>query len=189
MYSRQLLQYVQRLRWVVPLCLAGLVVFYELGPALWINNHFGQTYHLLAETLFYGTLGPLLSFLVLDVLRRWMLEREARELQDRVLQQTQEQVRISRGLNDDALQTLFAAGILLSSLKKIQPDLPADTAASIHETEVALDRAIVQLRKNLENQHGGKRSHEQSPAPNKMPHQKPNGHDNQVASKSYAGRS
>jgi hypothetical protein len=47
---------------------------------------------------------------------------------------------------------LFAASILLASLKSNWDDLPPDARYNLLETEQALDRAIQQLRDHLQAQ-------------------------------------
>ena len=141
------LDVLQRL---VPMALVLLVVFYELGPARWVYDSLGESYHFLAEMLFYGTIGPILAFLVLHFLARWLEERETTEAQAQVLAQTREHARISHELSDDALQTLFAASTLLATLKSHSPHLPPEAASTLSQTEQALERAIQQLRDHLQ---------------------------------------
>jgi len=127
-----------------------LVVVYEVGPARWIQDGVGDAYHFVAEILFYGTVGPLLAFLLLRFLGRWLEERETSELQARVLAQAREHAQVSRELSDDALQTLFAASMLLASLKSTLPDLPPEAASALREMQQSLDRVIRQLSDHLQ---------------------------------------
>jgi signal transduction histidine kinase len=143
---------VRWLRHILPAGLLLLVVIYEIGPAYWIHNAFGEQYHFLAEILVYGTVGPVLAFLLLDLLDRWLEERETTEAQAQRLAQIDAHAKISQQLNDDALQMLFAASILLASLKSNWDDMPPDTRYNLLETEQALDRAIQQLRDHLQAQ-------------------------------------
>ncbi len=138
------------LKWLAPASLVFLVVVYELGPSRWIHNRLGADYHFVVEILVYGTAGPALAFLVLHLLDQWLQERETTELQALVLAHARERVRISRELNDDALQILFAASTLLATLKTAASDLPPETAAALRETEQALSNAIQQLRDHLQ---------------------------------------
>jgi hypothetical protein len=72
-----------RVRWlrrILPVGLLLLVVIYEIGPAYWIHDALGEQYHFLAEILVYGTVGPVLAFLLLDLLDRWLEERETTKL-------------------------------------------------------------------------------------------------------------
>ena len=137
------------LKWLVPAGLMLIVAIYELGPARWILNALGARYHLVAEILVYGTLGPALAFVLLDLLGRWLEERETSELQAKVLAQAREHVRVSRQLNDDALQTLFAASLLLDTIESGARDLPPGVAVQLQAAARALDRAIQQLHAEL----------------------------------------
>ncbi len=143
---------VHLLQRVIPIGLFLLVVLYEIGPARWILNTAGETYHLLADMLAYGLVGPVLAYLLLHFLERWIEERETSELQARLLAHTRELARLSHELSDDALQTLFGASVMLATLKASLADMPPNTASAVQQTEAALDRAIQQIRDHLENQ-------------------------------------
>lgn len=143
---------VRLLQRVIPIGLMLLVVIYEIGPARWILERVGEDYHLTADILIYGLIGPVLAYLFLHFLERWLEERETSELQARLLAHTREQVRVSQELSDQALQTLFAASVLLATLKASLTELPPDKTSALQQTEQALDRAIQQIRIHLENQ-------------------------------------
>lgn len=140
------------LKWLVPAGMVLLVVVFELGPSRWIHNTLGFGDHLWVEILFYGTVGPVLAYVLLDLWDRWLEERETSDLQAAILIQARERARLSLELSDGALQTLFAASALLSSLKSNLPDLPPEAAAQLANTERALDQAIRQLHAHLLNQ-------------------------------------
>ncbi|MBI4768852.1 MAG: hypothetical protein HY784_00175 [Chloroflexi bacterium] len=120
----------------MPVGLLLLVVVYEAGPARWIHDRLGDNYHFVAEVLFYGTTGPALAFVLLDFLGRWLEERETSELQAQVLAQARERAKISHQLSDDALQTLFAASALLTSLESSLPESRAQVRMGA-ESEVS----------------------------------------------------
>lgn len=152
--SEGLTQWVQAhlplLSWVVPLAMFALVVGYEVGPSRWIHESMGYRYHLAAEILFYATLGPALAFAILKLLQRWLEERDTSDLQAHLLARTRAEAEGSRQLNDDALQVLFAAGVLIDSLKvgndhALHPNL----RDQIEQTEKALQEAVAQLRSHL----------------------------------------
>jgi signal transduction histidine kinase len=139
------------LRWLVPAGLLLLVVAYEIGPARWIHDRLGATFHFAAEILVYGTVGPVLAFVLLDFLGRWLEERETSELQAQVLARAREQARLNYQLSDDTLQALFAASVRLTTLEASLPDLPPEAAAQLRETQAALNQAIQQLHARLLN--------------------------------------
>lgn len=147
----KLYERIRLLRWILPLATAILVAFYELGLAPWIHADLSHRYHILIDILFYCSIGPFLAFLFLDILARWLEERETSDLQARVLAQAQEQANISRKLSDEALQVLFAVSVLLASLKITLAELTPESSSALSDTERALNGAIQQLRNHLQN--------------------------------------
>ena len=137
------------LRWIIPTGLMLLVIAYEIGPARWINGRFGFSYHLAAEILLFGTVGPLLAFVLLDFLARWLDERDTSDLQAQLLAQTREQAQTGHRLCDDALQALFAAGAIIASLKPDSESSP-DLAAHVEAAERQLSQTVKKLRSHLE---------------------------------------
>jgi signal transduction histidine kinase len=133
------------IQWLAPIGMALLVILYEVGPARWIDIRFGFQYHFLAEILLYGTLGPLLVFALMVLLRRWLEERETSDLQAQVLEQVKEHARISHEVTDDALQAIFASSVFLSTLEAKIPDLPPDIAEQAKNTKRALEPVMRQL--------------------------------------------
>jgi len=140
------------LQWLVPAGLLLLVVAYEVGPSRWIHDRMGDTYHFVAEILVYGTIGPVLAFILLDFLGRWLEERETSDLQAQVLARAREQARLHRQLSDDTLQALFAVSLRLTTLESNWPDLPPEAAAQLRETQAALNQAIQRLHTRLMNE-------------------------------------
>jgi hypothetical protein len=137
------------LKWVVPLGLMLLVVVYQLGPAYWIHQELGYTYHLLIETLLFAAVGPVMVFILLSFLERWLEERDTSDLQAQILEQLRRDMQKSRQLNDDALQVLFAAGAIVATLKMAQPGLSAETTVQVEKLEGALNEAVERLRSHL----------------------------------------
>lgn len=135
------------LRWLIPLGLLALVVVFEIGPSRWIYNQLGPTAHLVAEIALYGTIGPVLAFLALNFIGRWVEERETSDLQARILAEARELSAANQQLSDDVLQGLFAVSILLASADT--PNLPPDSAKNLKEAERTLDQAIRRLRQHL----------------------------------------
>ena len=127
-------EHLQLLSWVVPLTMLLLVVVYELGPSRWLFMSYGFEYHLLAELIIFATFGPALAFTLLHLLRRWLEERDTNELQAALLAQSRAEAEGSRQLNDDALQVLFAAGVLIDTLKSGNQALPPKLMGLVEET-------------------------------------------------------
>lgn len=137
------------IKWLIPAGLMLLVIVYELGPARWLNDGLGFSYHLLAEIVLFGTLGPALAFVLLDLLGRWVDEKETADLQAKLLAEANEKEIIVRQVSDDTLQVLFATSLLIATMKSDHFDLPSDTTAQIEATEQELQEAIDRLRSHL----------------------------------------
>lgn len=142
-------EHLRMLNWIVPVAMFLLVVVYELGPSRWLFMSYGFQFHLLAEMLIFATVGPALAFTILHLLRRWLEERDTSELQAALLARSREEAEGSRQLNDDALQVLFAAGVLIDTLKSGNQALPPKLTAQVEDTERALQDAVAQLRTHL----------------------------------------
>jgi signal transduction histidine kinase len=138
------------LRWLLPLSLVGLVIIYELGPARLVFERLGLQSHFVSEILFFGTIGPILAFLLIDMIGRWLDERDTSDWQAQLLAQAQEEARLSRQLNDDALQVLFAAGTLLETCKSIAAELSPEKVEAIEQTERSVNETIDRLRSHLQ---------------------------------------
>jgi len=130
--------WLRLLRWAVPLMLFVLVVGYEFGPARWLNDRLGTTVHFLAEIIVYGTVGPILAYLLLDFFSRWMAERETSDLQAKMLAEANLHAQLRFVQNDDALQDLFAASVILNSLQERSEELPPDLARQVAEAKRAV---------------------------------------------------
>jgi hypothetical protein len=137
------------LKFLIPLGLVLLVIVYELGPSLWIYNSLGFSYHLLVEILIFGSVGPLLVFFLLEMLSRWIEEKETAELQANLLARAQEKELEVRQISDDTLQVLFAASLLITTIKSDQVDLSANTATHIQVTEEALQQVMQRVSSHL----------------------------------------
>jgi hypothetical protein len=46
------------IQWLAPFVMVLIVIFYEVGPARWIQHRFGSQDHFIAESLFYGRSAP-----------------------------------------------------------------------------------------------------------------------------------
>jgi PAS domain S-box-containing protein len=81
--SALLRQRMNRLRWLLPLALGLLSVFYQLGPAAWAHDRVSHDFHYAVEIIFYGLFGPLAVFWAVGQVRGWLEERERLERQAR----------------------------------------------------------------------------------------------------------
>jgi hypothetical protein len=142
-------QWLGWLRWLVPVTLVLVVGVYAVTLAPWIHARYGFAHFILVEILLFGTLGPLIVFVLLDFLVRWLDERDTSDLQARMLAQARQEAQKCRDLSDDALQILFSAGNLIASLKATHPDLTPARKAQIEAAEAALTEAAERLRRQL----------------------------------------
>jgi signal transduction histidine kinase len=140
---------IHRLMRVIPISLLLFVFVYEFSLSAWAESRLGAGYHLI-DLLIYGLVGPVSAYLVLHFLDRWLEERETSELQAQLLTQARQRAQTSAELSDTALQTLFAASILISSLKSGSTELLPETKIDLARTEESLNRAIQQIRDHLE---------------------------------------
>lgn len=70
---------ITTLRWLLPLIFALLAVAYELSVARLIHDTYGDTLHFIIEILFFSSVGPLLAFLTLNQISRWLDQKEHAE--------------------------------------------------------------------------------------------------------------
>jgi len=145
---RYLRQRVARLRWLAPAGLLLLVIINELGLARWVEARLGNAASVSLNILIYGSVGPVLAYLLLTVVSRWLEERETSEAQAEALHRARALAEHNHGLTDDALQTLFATSLMLDTLARELPNLSAEAAAQYREAEQAVNRAIEQLYAN-----------------------------------------
>jgi len=136
------------LKRLIPLGLILIVAAYELGPSRWIYNAYGFNSHLIFEILIFGTIGPLLAYLALELLNRWIEEKETADIQSALLSKAKEKELQVRQLNDDTLQVLFASSLLMTIIKS-RDTIPPNITAQIEVTEKALDESIDKIRVHL----------------------------------------
>lgn len=139
---------LSRLKWILPLAMAVLVLSVELLEAFWYRSGvLGNEF--VVDGLVYGTAGPLLVFWLLDILQRWLAERETSALQARLLARAQEHLRDSHTLSDATLQSLFATSLYLNDVHQHTADLPQQAREELDAAHHALDAAIRDLRAHL----------------------------------------
>jgi hypothetical protein len=137
------------LRWLIPALLIVLVVVYELGPSSWIYNAYGFTKHLIAEILLFAAVGPVLAFVMLDLLWRWLDERDTSDHQAQLLTEARQDAKTSRQLADDALQATYATGVLIATLKDQENTLSPKTIGQIDAAESSLQETTQRIRTHL----------------------------------------
>lgn len=140
---------VGRLRWLVPLALALTVVVYDLTIAPWIIEHYGYQRHLLLELFLFGTVGPLIAFVVLELFGRWLDERDTADYQAQLLAKAREEQKAARQISDDTFQTLYATSILLGTLSHDEEKLPEEAVRQLSTAQQALRQGMSRLHAYL----------------------------------------
>src|SRR5258708_9069783 len=74
-------QRVRTLRWILPLGLGVITVLYEIGPGRWIHDQYSISAYFDLDILFYGLVVPLVTFVGLTLLMRWLDAKERAERQ------------------------------------------------------------------------------------------------------------
>lgn len=75
----QLTARLHLVQWALPTTIGLVAVIYQLGPARWVQELSGHAAHYTIEILFYGSIGPLATWLTLRWVRRQLEEKEAAE--------------------------------------------------------------------------------------------------------------
>jgi hypothetical protein len=114
------------LRWALPFAVLFLILVYELIAAGWVHNRIGFSYHAIAEILFLATLGPIAAAFFARLFERWLDERDTSDWQAQLLDTAHANSRLSRQLNDEALQAIFSASLVIEALTALNPDLPPE---------------------------------------------------------------
>ncbi len=87
------------LQWALPAAITLLAALYQLGPARYVHDNFGAWSHFWLEVFFYGSSGPIVVWLTLRIVRKWVEQKEEAEaevyrlnaeLQQRVDERTRE---------------------------------------------------------------------------------------------------
>lgn len=77
--DRSLNQRITILRWLLPLVIVLVVVFYQLGIARWAHDNYNDAVHFAVEIIFFSTTGPLAAFWILSLIRQWLQEKQVAE--------------------------------------------------------------------------------------------------------------
>jgi PAS domain S-box-containing protein len=63
-------------RWLLPAVMIVIVLLYQLILARWVHDTFSDAAHYGVEILFFGSIGPALTFLTLTQIGRWLAEKD-----------------------------------------------------------------------------------------------------------------
>ena len=109
-------------RWL-PITVMAVAALYQLGPARYIHNHYGDWAHYGLEILFYGTAGPVFIWLTLRVVREWVEQKEQAEAEVyRLNSELQQRVEERTGELKQKADALEAANIQLQELDQIKSE-------------------------------------------------------------------
>ncbi len=137
------------LRRTVPAALLLVVLAYEFGVARRIQHAYGEALHFLVEVALYGTVGPVLAYLSLLLLGRWLEERETSDLQAVILERARARERAGMQMAEQALQVLFAANVLLITLEAEEASRSPERRDQLRQARLALEQAIQELNQTL----------------------------------------
>jgi hypothetical protein len=70
-------------RWLLPIGLAAVMLLYQSALDRWLHDTLSDATHFVVEVFFFVLVGPLLVFLSLTRIKRWMAESEEVEAQAR----------------------------------------------------------------------------------------------------------
>ncbi len=85
------------LQWLLPPLIALLVVLYQTVFVGYVHSSWGAEGHYLVEIVFYGIAGPLVTFFVLNWIRRWQDEKERAQRKIREQETRLALVRVEEG--------------------------------------------------------------------------------------------
>jgi signal transduction histidine kinase len=87
------------MRWTLPAAIALFAAVYQIGPARYVHEHYGDWAHYGMEVFLYAALAPIILWFVLGIVRTWVGQKEQAEaevyrlnieLQQRVEERTHE---------------------------------------------------------------------------------------------------
>jgi len=143
---------VALLRRVLPPAILGVVVLYQL---LFIRHvhEWGATYHYSAEILFYGLIGPAVTWGVLAWIERQLLAKEQAEAQARRERRrreravVEERARIAREIHEGVAQNLYFLGLQLDICRKLAEENPQRVEQELGGLQALLQESIGDLRR------------------------------------------
>jgi len=142
-----------------------VAVFYQLGPAMYVHDHYGHVAHYAIEILLYGTAGPAFVYLTLRVVRGWVLQKEKAEsevyrlnaeLQARVEErgellgrvltaQEEERKRLARELHDELGQDLSSMALTVELAQRMAERDPRAAVRHLEQTRAMIGEATDQM--------------------------------------------
>src|SRR5512134_3651563 len=99
MHPNKLSDRLRLMHWTLPAAIALFTAVYQIGPARYVHEHYGDWAHYGMEVFLYGTMAPIVMWFVLGLVRTWVEQKEQAEaevyrlnteLQQRVEERTSE---------------------------------------------------------------------------------------------------
>jgi signal transduction histidine kinase len=99
MLSNKLSDRLRLMHWTLPAAIAILAAIYQIGLARFVHDTYGEWAHYGIEVFLYATIGPIVIWFVLGIVRTWVEQKEQAEaevyrlnieLQQRVEERTRE---------------------------------------------------------------------------------------------------
>ncbi len=147
---------VIKLQHIMPLVIAALVIFYQLviirGLPLIIPDP-GETVHYTLEIILYGVVGPVITWVTLGWIRRWLqekeqVERRLWEQEQRMLQIRDEvSAQIAGELHDNLGPNLFAIALKADTCRKLLHSEPDQVEQELSLISNALQQSIRAVRR------------------------------------------
>jgi signal transduction histidine kinase len=133
-------------------------------PGNWLNSETFTQFVGIPPWIFRSLIGLVIAITIIRSLEIFDLETERRieELEQHQIISA-EQERLARELHDGAIQKVYTAGLLVESASRLA-DPASEVGTRLGKAVVALNEAVVDLRRNLAELHAGTRSTAESVA-------------------------
>jgi signal transduction histidine kinase len=143
---------VRLLRRLLPPLILAVVVLYQLFVVRRIHE-LGAVYHYTVEILFYGLVGPIVTWGVLTWIERQLREKEqaearaAEEKRRREHAVVEERARIAREIHEGVAQNLYFLGLQLDLCRKLINKDPQRARCELGSLQALLQDTIEDLRR------------------------------------------
>lgn len=131
-------------------------------PGNWLNSQTFTGFFGVPPWIFRSLIGLVIAVTIIRSLEVFDLETERRiEKLEQLQIIAAEQERLARDLHDGAIQKVYTAGLLVESASKLA-DPDSEVGHRLVKAVVALNEAVIDLRRNLAELHAGTRSSDET---------------------------